>query len=98
MYEGVLGRLVFDAELAGMARRYVGMIQDGSRDGEAEFVNRFAPMTQVRKHTPELDLAVKAGDLKQHGPVVVANSHGEAETMIGNAIAKAKPGKKGEAQ
>ncbi len=89
---GTLVALVTDPEGAA-ARRFAGCWRDPALDGEPEFLRKWAPRKEVRKASAELKAAVAEGHLKQHGPIVVASSHEEAEKHINAALAASAPAK-----
>lgn len=77
--------LVSDPERAAV-RGFAGIERDPARDGEPEFRRKFRLCKHVRLASQDLLSAVAAGDLKQHGPLVVASSRDEAEKHIDAAL------------
>ena len=85
MIEGVPGVLVTDPEGANV-RRYAGMQRDPALDGEPEAIKRFRPRREVRVLSHDLTSAIATKTLVQHGPIVVADSHEDAEKFINAAL------------
>ena len=78
--------LVGDPDRAPL-RAYAGCERDPALDGEPEYRRKFKLCKHVRKASHDLLSAVKAGDLVQHGPLVVASGREDAEGKILAVIA-----------